>query len=280
MWVAFAVQPSPTRAQAPSSPGESRTNPKDGLSYRWIPAGRFPMGCSAGDTECAPNERPRHEVEISSGFWLGQTEVTVAAWARYRSDTGKRALPTSDAFRRRIWNDASSGDMPVVLVDWKEAQRFCRWAGGRLPSEAEWEYAARAGNVSGRYGDPDLVAWFGTNSGRDHRDGTGLSDSEREKKITQNEERAHPVGQKAANAWGLYDMLGNVSEWVNDSYDEHYYGVSGLRDPAGPKSARQRIRRGGSWRSDMRNIRVSSRLPQFPEARDSSVGLRCVVTLP
>jgi formylglycine-generating enzyme required for sulfatase activity len=242
-------------------------NPKDGQVYILLPPGKFQMGCSRGDRECSLDESRPHHVEISKAFGIAETEATVGAWKRYRAETGKKPLPESDDLHRKIWNEASSDDqMPVVLVTWSEARDFCRWAGGRLPIEAEWEYAARAGDPTSRYGEPHQIAWFGDNSGQSLIDALEVSKKSEDiynKLILQNAMKAHPVKQKLANRWGLYDMLGNVSEWVQDSYN-----------------AGERVRRGGSWRSNVINMRVSVRLHYYSSFRDSTIGFRCAVSAP
>jgi formylglycine-generating enzyme required for sulfatase activity len=206
-------------------------------------------------------------VEITTAFSMAETEVTVGAWKRYRAATSKKPLPVSDDLHRKIWNEASSDDlMPVVLVTWNEARDFCQWVGGRLPTEAEWEYAARAGDATRRYGEPDKIAWFGDNSGQSRIDVMAISAKSGngyEKLILQNALKAHPVKLKVPNRWGLYDMLGNVSEWVQDRYSD-----------------RERVRRGGSWRSNVLNMRASVRLYHYPETRDSTIGFRCVGSSP
>jgi formylglycine-generating enzyme required for sulfatase activity len=142
--------------------------------------------------------------------------------------------------------------MPIEGVTWNNVYDYCAWAGGRLPTEAEWEYAARAGSTESRYGPLDEVAWYGANSGN----------------------QTHPVGEKRANGFGLFDMLGNSWEWVNDRYDEKYYQSSPSQDPAGPASGRYRVLRGGSWYVDPMAVRVSYREWNHPGWVDSS-GFRC-----
>jgi formylglycine-generating enzyme required for sulfatase activity len=201
------------------------------------------MGCSPGDNDCGGNEKPAHTVTISKGFWMGQTEVTVGAYKRFVSGGGG-PLPSGN----------SSDEQPVVNVTWNDAVAFCRWSGGRLPTEAEWEYAARAGTAGARYGDLDAIAWYEGNSGK----------------------RVHAVGQKAPNAYRLYDMLGNVWEWVADWFGDEYYGASEPRDPRGPPSGESRVVRGGSWLDLAWDARVSSRGWYRPGDWKFNLGFRCV----
>ena len=206
-------------------PPRTLTNSKDGLPYVWIAPGTFMMGCSPADSECDPDEKPPHGEQIANGFWLGQTEVTQAAWTKVSG--GKN--PSS-----------FKGDqLPVESVDWNQAGAYCKAIGGRLPTEKEWEYAARAGTTGPRYGPLDAIAWNSGNSG-----------------VT-----THPVGLKQPNAFGLYDMLGNVWEWTADNYD-----VAG----------ELKVVRGGSWNNVTRFVRASYRLGFEPTTRSSNIGFRCV----
>jgi formylglycine-generating enzyme required for sulfatase activity len=227
--------------QAAGSPVAAtlKVNPKDGLKYVLIRPGKFTMGCSKGDTECGRNERPAHEVTIAKEFWLGQTPVTQAAYQRVTGSNPSR----------------SKGDnLPVENVNWKEARNYCKAIGGRLPTEAEWEYAARADSTSARYGSLDDIAWYQNNSGG----------------------RAHEVGRKQPNAFGLYDMLGNVWQWTEDWYGDKYYQLGESRDPVGPPAGTKRTLRGGSWGNAPEDVRASDRF--WLEPRDSSdvTGVRCV----
>ena len=219
-------------------------NPRDGLTYVWIPAGRFVMGCSPGDPDCDSDEEPVHGVAIAKGFWLGRTEVTAAA---YRRVIGRRA------------GDDGDGTRPAAEVTWTEAKAFCAAAGGRLPTEAEWEYAARAGTTTRFYGPPQEVAWYAATSG----------------------EQMHPVGTKAANAFGLHDMLGNVAEWVRDRYYNRYDDSgdgAAPEEPLAPNATA--VARGGSWFSELAGLRVSRRLEMYPDAAEPIIGFRCARDMP
>jgi TonB family protein len=207
-----------------ANPPEVTVNAKDGLRYVWIPPGAFVMGCSPGDTECLANEKPPHAAQIANGLWMGQTEVTQAA------------------FRKVMGGNPSAhkGDLlPVETVTWNDAVNYCEIVGGRLPTETEWEYAARAGTTNARYGSLDAVAWHAGNCA-----GT-----------------THPVGLKQPNAFRLYDMIGNVWEWVQDSY------------PGGS----EKILRGGSCFVIPVTFRASFRLARNPSDAKNGAGFRCVM---
>ena len=185
-----------------------------------IPAGCFVMGSpSEGkdkDSDPFSNEHPQHRVCLS-GFRMDATEVTQSA---YQGVVGTNPSESTSC----------GGNCPVENVSWEEAKSYCERVGKRLPTEAEWEYAARAGTTTRYHWGNDIAragdyAWNESNSG----------------------EKAHPVGQKLPNAWGLYDMAGNVSEWTADLYDEEYYSQSPSQDPRGPNSSAGIVLRGGSW---------------------------------
>jgi formylglycine-generating enzyme required for sulfatase activity/tetratricopeptide (TPR) repeat protein len=216
--------------------GATRVNEKDGLKYVWIPPGTFTMGCSVGDAECFDQEKPAHQVTLTKGFWMGQTPVTQEVYQRV---TGSNP------------SYFKGSQLPVETVTWNDAQSYCQSAGMRLPTEAEWEYAARGGSTGSRYGDLDRIAWYNINSGN----------------------TTHAVAQKQANAFGLYDMLGNVWQWVADWYAEYPAGTR--RDPAGPASGQYRTLRGGSWAGYPRVARASGRGRGEPGYRVDGIGLRC-----
>jgi formylglycine-generating enzyme required for sulfatase activity len=245
-------------------------NSKDGLKYVWIPPGTFMMGCSPGDNECSDFEKPSHQVTITRGFWIGQTPVTVGAYKRFIGATGQQ-MPDAlndltqiykankqqsrrDEIYQELERIANTDDnMPIVNVTWDDAHAYCEWTGGRLATEAEWEYAARGGSTEPRYGPIDDVAWYKDNS----------------------RDRMHDVGQKRANGFGLYDMLGNVEEWVNDWSDQKYYQGSPSQDPQGPGNGQYRVLRGGSWTDRSSDVRVSKRSRGRSNLQAPDVGFRC-----
>jgi sulfatase modifying factor 1 len=265
--------------EAQYSPGTVRKNSNDGLNYVWIPPGSFMMGCSPGDTDCEASEKPAHAVTIGKGFWLGQTEVTVGAYKLFAGESG-RSMPAEADFMRRALNSGWADDaMPIVNVSWDEATAFCAWAGGRLPTEAEWEYAARAGSTEVRYGPADEIAWSADNSGEARIDSVRIWSEEQDKygeRLEDNGNRMRRVAQKRANGFGLFDMLGNVWEWVSDSYVEKGYQGTPERDPRGATNSQSRVLRGGSWVNSPAGIRLSIRVGCKSDARNVNSGFRCV----
>ncbi|HLK64483.1 MAG TPA: bifunctional serine/threonine-protein kinase/formylglycine-generating enzyme family protein [Bryobacteraceae bacterium] len=225
------------------NPGDVQLHALDGQRYVWIAPGTFQMGSSPGDSDSYDDEKPAHPVTITKGFWLAQTPVTVGAYRRYARAMGK-AMPKITG---------SDESLPIVSVSWQEAVDFCTWAGVRLPTEAEWEYAGRAGTTAAHYGVLDSIAWYAKNS----------------------EGGAKPVGQKQPNAFGLLDMLGNVWEWTADWYGEKYYQLDAVEDPKGPPEGTMRVLRGGSWSATPRYVRVSFRNWLEPEDRSFGLGFRC-----
>jgi formylglycine-generating enzyme required for sulfatase activity len=252
--------PTPAKEQ-PTAPAlkqsGARTNRKDGLSYVWIPPGEFHMGATPGDTEILDQEEPRHQVRITKGFWLGETPVTVTAYKRFAREKG-RAMPPAPDFNPE-W---SKEDHPVVRVSWDEAQAYCEWAGGRLPTEAEREYAARGGKDGLKYPWGNQITPDNANYSGSKWKGTS------------------PVRSYPANAWGLYDMAGNVWEWIADWYGKDYYATlpsdKPAEDPRGPKSGTVRVLRGGSFVSVSRVLRAAGRNGLAPGYWSYSIGFRCV----
>lgn len=195
-------------AQKPREPLSKtvRESHKDGLKYVWIPAGTFQMGCSPDDSECDDDEKPAHQVTLSKGFWLGQTEVTVGAYKRFVRSAGKAMPPEPNLNGRPLNSGWSNETMPIVDVTWDEASEYCTWAGGRLPTEAEWEYAARGGTTEARYGSLDEVSWYADNSGQQQLDSARIWNEDQKnylQRLKDNGNGMHEVGEKRANGFGL-----------------------------------------------------------------------------
>jgi formylglycine-generating enzyme required for sulfatase activity len=226
--------------------------PTPKMEFVTIPVGEFMMGCSPSDSACGSDEKPLHKVQITKSFEIGKYEVTQAQWLEVM-----RSNPSSSL----------GADRPVEMVSWTDVQDFLAQMNARndsyryrLPTEAEWEYAARAGTAEPLYGNLDAIAWYPGNSGN----------------------QTHPVGQKQPNAWGLYDMLGNVGEWCQDWYDSSYYSNSPAADPPGPATQPglgYRVVRGRSYAyadGGSSPLRVSDRVNWGPGYGYVSVGFRCV----
>jgi formylglycine-generating enzyme required for sulfatase activity len=275
----------------PATAGPVKENPIDGQEYVWIRPGTFQMGCSPGDSDCYDDETPSHQVTVSKGFWLGQTPVPVAAYERFTKAT-QGGIPQMRGLREQKPAPLSEvRQEPMANVTRDEARAYCTWAGGRLPTEAEWEYAARGGSEESRYGPLEEIAWYADNSGRERLDSARIMREEGgkgaphggappgpiyEDRLSKNANRPHVVGQKRPNDFGLYDILGNVWEWVNDWYDAKYYQNSPAIDPQGPSSGNYGILRGSGWESDPSAVRVSFRYWDDPGTRQGRIGFRCV----
>lgn len=260
----------PALAVAALAPASLATEPTSftsslGMDFVRIPAGSFHMGSDQTDKDALPNERPQHAVRISRSFYLARYEVTQAQWELVMGASAY-TLSRSNPFyglpgmAERIRRP----DNPVT-VSWKDAQVFIerlnqRESGHRyrLPTEAEWEYAARAGtNTAHSFGDDASLlsryAWHG----EDFYDGS-----------------MHPVGQKLPNPWGLYDIHGNVWEWVQDWYADGYPGSAPVTDPSGPAIGSSKVVRGGSWHVTGGSWRSAVRKPYAPDYRGISIGFR------
>ena len=220
-----------------------------------VPSGCFNMGDAF--TEGWPDERPVHNVCISA-FEMDIHEVTNAEYAECVADSGCTAPSSSNSYSRgTYYGDPTYNDYPVIWMEWYQVDEYCTWAGKRLPTEAEWEYAARGGFSGKRYPLGDTIS--STDANYDFNVGD-----------------TSPVESYAPNGYGLYDMAGNVWEWVADWFNETYYSVSPTNDPKGPASGGAHVRRGGSWDHDTFGIRVAARCDFcHADRHGNNLGGRC-----
>lgn len=233
-----------------------------GMTFILLPAGTFTMGSPSSEPGQYRDEGPQHQVTLTQPFYIQQTEVTQAQWEAVMGSNPSyfSGCPTC----------------PVEEVSWNDVQTFIGYMNARgegtynLPTEAQWEYAARAGSTTAFYNgeitetgsgyDPNLnaIGWYAYNSGS----------------------KTHSVGQKAPNAWGLYDMSGNVWEWCWDWYSSSYYDSSPSTDPAGPSSGLNRVIRGGGWYYEARRCRSAYRNDYGPGSRYHGIGFRLILRQP
>jgi len=267
---------------------------RDGAPMLLIPAGEFQMG----STEDAANEKRVHRVSLDA-FYLDTYEVTNKRFQTFVQDTayvttaekeGKAWAYVQDDRWTEVnganWRKPEGGETvfvsnrdehPVVAVSWYDADAYCRWAGKRLPTEAEFEYATRAGTQT--------TYWWGDGNPGSRRV-ANIADMTNKQRfpgrpwpIMEGHDdgyaRTAPVGSFEPNPWGLHDMIGNVSEWTADWYGKEYYERSPTHNPTGPSDGESRVLRGGSWNSEPRNMRSASLGPTW---RNGNIGFRCAKT--
>ena len=230
------------------------TDPIVGSEFVYVAPGDFRMGSPKSEAGRWDDEK-RHPVKLTRGFWMGTTAVTRDQFAKFVETTGYET-EAEKAKEESSWRDSGGPDHPVAYVSWNDAEEFCTWLSDqvegeiRLPTEAEWEYSARAGVEAATYS-PEFedIVWYAVNSAGS----------------------THPVGEKDPNEWGLYDMLGNVREWVADWYGEY---PDSTTDPTGPLQGSRRVLRGGSWYNPARFVRAAARGWFPPDGRNSDLGFR------
>jgi len=257
------------------------------IDWVWIKGGSFKMGCNEKQNDCENDEKPIHKV-ILNGFYLSKYEITIAQFAKFIKDTNYKTFPERNGYSW-IWDgewykvngmnwklDAKGNrrpqrdyDYPVIHVSWEDAMAFCKWLSQktdaviRLPTEAEWEYAAKGGAFSSnntnytKYAGSNnvgKVAWYFGNS----------------------QSHTHPVGQKFPNDLDLYDMSGNVWEWCLDCYDKNYYAHSPINNPKKLTMGKFKVVRGGSWDTDINYLRITNRFYANPTFSSNDLGFRVV----
>ena len=225
------------------------------LEMLWVKPGSFIMGLHSIEIFPGGTEEAQHQVTLPNGYWLGKTEVTQGQWESVMGSNPSK-------FK------ASGSNAPVEMVSWEDIDLFCkkltereRSAGRlpagyeyRLPTETEWEYACRAGTTGPYAGELDGMAWYRENS----------------------HQKTHSVGQKLANAWGFYDMHGNVSEWCSDLYSDD--PSSNIQAPSGPSSGSVRVVRGGDWSGNAWDCRSTVRDGDIPGDRRDMIGFRLALS--
>jgi formylglycine-generating enzyme required for sulfatase activity len=260
------LAPAPADTPAPADP--ANTKPADAaprlkqaalIETVFIPGGVFMMGNDAGKSD----EKPRHQVRLD-GFHMGRAEITNREYLAFLEDTG-HPRPRDPAFTKNYLMAYPS--LPVVNVSYYDAIAFCRWASRklgvtvRLPTEAEWEYAARGRN-------PDSIfPW-------------GVDDPKYRTRYRDNAPRDLPTVPREtfpANDFGLFNMNGNVSEWVSDFYSRDYYSVSPVKNPGGPDSGTKRVIRSGNWAEDQTQLATPRRASRDPKDRSDQIGFRIVI---
>jgi formylglycine-generating enzyme required for sulfatase activity len=260
------------------------------IEFVWIPAGTFQMGSQpsseaiarayGGEARFFKVEHPQHQVTLTKGFWMGRYPVLNEQFEIFVKSTGyqteaeregwglgyDKKIGHSNRVNGLTWRNPGypiEPRQPVVMVSWNDAQAYIQWLNGRgegmyrLPTEAEWEYACRAGSTTAfSFGDDASRlgehAWWGENSGY----------------------TTHLAGQKKPNAWGVYDMHGNVWDWCQDWMGDYPSGA--VVDPIGARSSQDRVLRGGSWHSPAVYCRSANRRTYSPESRNISLGFRLV----
>ncbi|HVT03301.1 MAG TPA: SUMF1/EgtB/PvdO family nonheme iron enzyme [Thermoanaerobaculia bacterium] len=281
--------------------GNRWTNPKDGFEYVWIPGGTFEIGCVRGDGNCGRDEKPAHKVTLD-GFWMSTTEATVAAFTRFAEATkGKfekndAAPDFDDTVVAHVKGTAPYGPMspfgtsevipsswPAGHLSWKDAAAYCQWSGGRLPTEAEWEYAAREreGRSIFPWGDSRKPLAKVGNFADSSTIGRWRLDDDAAALLFRGYDDGFsdfaPVGSYPANRLGLFDLAGNVWEWCEDSYSPSAYREAGAANSHRATAIDLRVLRGGGWTSAARDLRISARMKLASDASSFTTGCRCVI---
>ncbi len=274
----------------------------DTLDMVWIPGGEFEMG--ADIEQAAPDEFPKHEVSVS-GFYMDETEVTNRMFTEFVLKTGYKTTAEQGSFvfsnettppqwifiAGANWKHPEGPestilnklDLPVVHVSWFDANAYCKWKGKRLPTEAEWEFAARGGLIN------NIYPWGNELNADNPKCNFWQGEFPNANELTDRYEKSAPVKAYSPNKYGLYDMAGNVWEWCSDNYHFYYYSIAtDTLDPKGPTKSydpdesgtTKKVLRGGSFlcsENYCSGYRVSRRMKNTPETTMEHIGFRCIV---
>lgn len=306
----------PTQPNAAQGPGREIVG-RDGATMILVPQGSFWMGSTREEVDVAiqdcrmnqdvdvatcvgwyEDEMPRHKVSLEA-FYLDVHEVTNRLFAQFTAATGYLTTAEREGWAKAwvqgrglvsvkgaSWRQPEGGETPimphrdqhpVVSVSWEDATAYCLWAGKRLPTESEWEYAARAGT--------DTLFWWGDEAPHDRKVGNVADESARYliggivQGYNDGYPRTSPVGSFEPNPWGLHGMIGNVAEWTQDWYGGSYKKES-EHNPQGPATGQYKVIRGGSWANGPLRARSANRDWDTPIYRHDTVGFRCAMSLP
>jgi formylglycine-generating enzyme required for sulfatase activity len=254
----YPTQISPAETEVPNTDiGSTSVRSADGMVMVYVPAGEFSMGSTSGYAD----EQPVHSVTLDT-YWIDKTEVTNAMYALCVQ--ARACQPPGNyesSSRTPYYGNSQYGDFPVIYVTWNQADTYCNWAGSRLPTEAEWEKAARGT-------DERTYPWGNNNP------------SDRLLNFNWNVMDTTVVGNypSGASPYGAQDMAGNVCEWVNDWYSDTYYSQSPAINPTGPSSGQYRVLRGGAWDNIVDYFRSTYRLWVETDGGSNDVGFRCVLS--
>lgn len=250
-----------------AAPSIETVKGKDGAPMILIPSGPFTMGSNDG----LPNERPEHVVTLDA-YYIDQYEVTLALYRKFL-ESGKYESPPT-------WDDEAAttvGDRPAIGMKWSDAAAYCQWAGKRLPTEAEWEKAAR-GTDGRRYPWGHMQPFVDI---ANYNRGVWVNEGITLVAVTSGLEGMsvrHGLKTGGKSPYGLAHMAGNAAEWVADWYDREYYQKSPDKNPTGPAQGEKRVLRGGSWADLPAALRVTARFSAEPDFEDRTIGFRCAMT--